>query len=112
MLPPGQLKGGTIKSLLAAHRFTLSAEYKARLKDKPAATKTKAAKVSLNLLWAAQDLQSARIREIREKMVANEQNLRDGIKNLNAELKRLRNISKFLDFAGKLISTVGRIVAL
>ena len=109
---PGQLKSETIKTLLAAHRFTLSAEYRATMKDKPAAAKNKAAKVSLGLLWAAQDLQAAKVREIREKLEANEQNLKDGVKNLKSQLKRLQNIAKFLDIAGKVISVVGRIVAL
>jgi len=111
-LTPGQLKGMTIKTLLAAHRYTLSAEYKALMKDQTAAVKTKAAKMSFELLWAAQDLQLAKVREIRENLVANEQNLETGVKNLDRQLKRLENIAKFLDVAAKVIGIVGRVLAL
>jgi hypothetical protein len=110
MTSPSQSKKLTLQELRRTRRDMLSAEWLLAVKKQPKSVRRKAAFQLLNVEQAILELGNAQLAEIRDKLIANEKDLRLGRENLKIARKELTQVTNVLSKIEKLLEVVGKVV--
>ena len=111
-MSPSQVRGQTLAELRQTVLAMMSPEWDLALEGRPRAEVTGAARTLLAAQRARLRLENAELAEIRDKLVANQPALVEGIVNLDRALGKLSNVTAVLAAATGLLRTVGRIINL
>jgi hypothetical protein len=107
---PNELQDKTLASLREARKQMLSAGFDIRLSTQPEEKKEEANKALLDVERTIRTLENKELEDIRDKLVANEKDLLDGISGLNKARERLESVQSFLEAVGKVLDVVAKIV--
>jgi hypothetical protein len=102
----------TLEQLDDAFLKMMSPEWKYRLKNATKETQDKAARTLLAVQEARLRLGNETLKGIRDKLIANEKPLKEGVADLKQSLAEIENVKKALDAASAFLSVVGRVIAL
>lgn len=107
-----EIREATLEQLLETRRIMLSTRWKLKLRK---ATKKESEEDGMTLLQvqhAILELQNKKLTDIRDKLVANEKALGEGIDSLKKSLKTIENIRVAVAAIGRFLQIVGRVVKL
>jgi hypothetical protein len=110
MTSPSQSKKLILQELRRTRRDMLSTEWLLAVKKQPKPVRRKAAFQLLNVEQAILELGNAQLAEIRNKLIANEKDLRQGRENLEKARKKLTQVTTVLGKIEKLLGVVGKVV--
>lgn len=109
MATPAELRTETLRELRAARKDMTSAIFLMALENESPEKRTEAAHKLLDTERAILALGNEQLADIRDKLVANEVELRKGIVELGKARKRLSQVAKVLDAVGSVLGIVAKI---
>ena len=112
MLTPEQIHAATLEQLRDARTEMSSFEWKSSIEDADDATKQKSAQTLLSVQQTILALENQNLADIRDKLVANETALSDGIAKVKDALDDITDIATALKAIGALIEIVGKVASL
>jgi|SRR5262245_19287316 len=107
-----EIRNASIEQLLDTRERMLSTRWKLKLRTASKAEKEENAATMLQVQHAILELQNKTLSELREKLVANEKALGEGIESLKKSLKTIENIRVAVQAIGQFLQIVGRVVRL
>ena len=112
MRTPSEIQDLTLAELREMRTVMASTRWLLELEDEPPAVREQAARDKLRLHHAIVRLENAKLRDIRDKLLENEQALVDGQKRLEAARRDLEKIEDILAAVGSFLDVVGRVAKL
>ena len=109
-MTPYELKLATTKQLRAAREAMLELEYLLALEKLSPAERRQAALQLSGVQLAYLRLRAAKIVDIRGKLVANDRELKAGLKSLERALKDFKQAKRIISAVGTVLGIVGRIL--
>jgi len=111
-LPPADIRKATVEELRAARKAMMSTEWMENFNTLPESEQKDAARLLFQVHQAIHKMENAKLADIRDKLVANEKALGDGIASLKAALKKIEKIAAAIKAIGQFLAIVARVVKL
>lgn len=110
MSTPAKSREESLRVLRGTRRDMSSAKWLLAVKKQPKKVRREAANRLLDIEQAILALGNAKLTEIRDKLIANEQELRDGREELKKARKRLNQVKTVLGKIDRLLDAVAKVV--
>ena len=107
-----EIRKASLRQLLDTRKQMMSTLWMEEIKTASEADRLAAARLLLQVQHAILEMQNAKLADIRDKLVANEKALGDGIDSLKKSLKTVENIRVAIQAVGQFLQIVGRVVKL
>jgi hypothetical protein len=111
-LAPGDVRKATLVQLRAARTAMMSTEWAENFKTLPVPQQQDAHRLLFQVHLAILEMENARLADIRDKLVANEKALGEGIASLKDSLKKIQKIAAAIKAISEFLVIVGRVVKL
>jgi hypothetical protein len=112
MATPGETRDQALKDLRSAEVGMTDPEYLMSLEGQPTTVKTDAARKLLNTHHARIALENEELKDIRDKLIANEDEFKAATKSLKTALKALNDVQTVLKAVTALLDVIAKIVPL
>jgi hypothetical protein len=109
-MSPSEVKKETLKTLRQTRNAMMTAAWMDALKKKSAEERQEAALKLLDVNSAMHELQNSVLADIRDKLIANEAALLNGIAGLGKALDNLNQVKKVINSVGKVLDVVAKVV--
>ena len=111
-MPASEIRKQTLKQLREIFLKMLSPEWDLALEGKPQTVKNKASRQLLRVHSARLRLRNAELRDIRDKLIENEEGLKQGRNQVAQALKKLRKVESVLNAVSAFLGAAARVVPL
>ena len=111
-MPPSEIRDTTLRQLRETFLVMTSAEWDLELLGKPKNVVDAAAKNLLRVSSARLRLANAKLADIRDSLIENEEDLEQGRKQVSKSLSKLNDVKAVLDAVSSFLGIVGRVIAL
>jgi hypothetical protein len=111
-MTPAEIRKATLGELLAAREKMMSTRWMLKLKTATKEEQEEAARTLVQVHHAVLELQNQKLADIRDKLVANEKDLADGIAALKKSLRTIETIGVAVKAIGQFLQIVARVVKL
>lgn len=107
-----EIRAATLEQLLLTREKMMSTRWMLKLRTATPAQRQDNAMTLLLVQDAILKLQNGKLADLRDKLVANEQALNDGIASLKSSLRTIESIKVAVLAVGQFLQIVGRVVRL
>ena len=111
-MAPFEIRNSSLRALRATRKSMLSARWVLALEDEDDQTRAQAALHMLRVNHAIFKLESAQLGQIRDALLANEDELVEGTEGLREALQHLERVKSILTTITGFLNIVGRVISI
>lgn len=111
-MTPTEIRRATLEQLRATREDMLSTRWMLKLRTATQQEKDDHARTLVNVQHTLLELENQKLAAIRDKLVANEQAISDGIDDLKDSLKKIEKIEKTIKAIGQFLQILGKVAKL